>query len=83
MIKEENNNEFDLQFAAAELMGVLFKTHIGFVANIVLKLQNEVLPAAFASNDQKRRKFALFVLDDMVEHLGPTYFSQEQFYSIV
>lgn len=77
MIKEENNNEFDLQFAAAELMGILFKTHINFVASLVQKLQTEIIPSAFTSPDQKRRKFGLFVLDDMVEHLGPTYFNQE------
>lgn len=35
MIKEENNNEFDLQFAAAELMGILMKTHINFIGNLV------------------------------------------------
>ena len=38
-----------------------------------------MLPAAFGSGDQKRLKFAIFVLDDMVEHLGPTYFSPEDF----
>lgn len=38
LVKEENNNEFDLQFAAAELMGILFKTHISFVADIVQRL---------------------------------------------
>ena len=27
LIKQENSNEFDLQVAAAELMGALFKTH--------------------------------------------------------
>jgi hypothetical protein len=83
MIKEENNNEFDLQFAAAEFMGILFKTHISFVAELVQRLQTEVLPHAFASDDQKRRKFGLFVLDDMVEHLGPTYFTQNDFNTIV
>ena len=51
MIKEENNNEFDLQFAAAELIGILFKTHINFVANLVSKLQTEIIPAAFGSTD--------------------------------
>ena len=35
MIKEENNNEFDLQFATAELMGILFKTHTEYVGNLV------------------------------------------------
>lgn len=42
-----------------------------------------MLPAAFQSNEQKRKKFGLFVLDDMVEHLGPTYFTQDQFSMIV
>ncbi len=64
-------------------MGILFKTHISFVNEIVTRLQTELLPAAFASTDQKRRKFGLFVLDDMVEHLGPTYFTQENFNTIV
>ena len=35
LIKEENSNEFDLQIAAAELMGVLFKTHKQFVDPLV------------------------------------------------
>jgi len=35
LIKEENSNEFDLQIAAAELMGVLFKTHSQFVSGLV------------------------------------------------
>lgn len=38
LVKEENNNEFDLQFAAAELMGIFFKTHRNFVGNLVAKL---------------------------------------------
>jgi len=83
MIKEENNNEFDLQFATAELMGILFKTHVEYVADLVASLQTQMLPAAFQSGDQKRKKFGLFVLDDMVEHLGPGYFTQEQFGMIV
>ena len=83
MIKEENSNEFDLQIAAAELMGALFKTHKQFVNGLVMKLRNEVIPECFASNEQKRFKFALFILDDMVEHLGPTYFTPEDFQSIV
>ena len=35
LIKEENSNEFDLQIAAAELMGILFKTHKTFVNPLV------------------------------------------------
>lgn len=83
LIKEENSNEFDLQIAAAELMGALFKTHRDFVAPLVQRLRTELIPACFASSEQKRYKFALFILDDMVEHLGPSYFSQEDFMAIV
>lgn len=83
LLKEENSNEHDLQLAAAELMGVLFKTHKESVAPLVEKLRNEVLVAAFTSGEQKRLKFAIFILDDMVEHLGPAYFSAEDFSSIV
>lgn len=83
LIKEENSNEFDLQIAAAELMGGLFKTHKQFVGGLVQKLRNEIIPECFASQEQKRFKFAIFILDDMVEHLGPSYFSPEDFQSIV
>ena len=83
LIKEENSNEFDLQVAAAELMGSLFKTHKDSVSDLVQCLRNDVIPACFASSEQKRYKFALFILDDMIEHLGPSYFSAEDFQSIV
>lgn len=83
LIKEENSNEFDLQVAAAELMGALFKTHRESVSGLVARLRNEVIPACFSSSEQKRYKFALFILDDMIEHLGPSYFSPEDFQSIV
>ena len=83
LIKEENSNEFDLQIAAAELMGTLFKTHREFVAPLVQRLRSEIIPACFASTEQKRFKFALFILDDMVEHLGPSYFSEADFMTIV
>lgn len=83
LIKEENSNEFDLQIAAAELMGALFKTHKDFVGTLVQRLRSEIIPDCFASNEQKRFKFALFILDDMVEHLGPSYFSPEDFQTIV
>lgn len=83
LIKEEGQAEYDLQLTAAELLGILFKTHKSMVADIVTKLRTEMLVAAFGSNNQKRYKFALFVLDDMVEHLGPTYFSHEDYSMIV
>ena len=83
LIEHENADEYDLQIAAAELMGALFKTHRDFVGEVVQRLRGELIPACFASNENKRFKFALFILDDMVEHLGPTYFSPEDFSTIV
>lgn len=75
LIKGENSNEYDLQIAVAELIGILFKTHKESVANLVQRLRNEVIPSSFACNETKRQKFALFLIDDMIEHLGPAYFS--------
>lgn len=43
MIKEEGNNEYDLQFSAAELLGSLFKTHRPMVGNIVQQLRTTTL----------------------------------------
>ena len=51
LLKEENNNEHDLQLAAAELIGILFKTHKNDVAPLVQKLRSEVLVQAFTSGD--------------------------------
>lgn len=43
MIKDEGNNEYDLQFSAAELLGGLFKTHKPMVGNIVQQLRTTIL----------------------------------------
>ncbi len=43
LLKEEGNNEYDLQLAAAELIGSLFKTHKPYVANIVATLRSTTL----------------------------------------
>ena len=83
LIKEENSNEYDLQIAAAELMSSLFKTHRDMISGLVATLRTDLIPGCFASNEQKRYKVGLYILDDMVEHLGPTYFSPEDFQQIV
>lgn len=64
-------------------MGTLFKHAKEFVGPIVETLRQQTLPAAFQSNVQKRLKFAIFVLDDMIEHLGPSYFPEPDFMTIV
>lgn len=71
VIKEENNNEYDLQLSIAEIIGILFKTHGILCANIINELFTNILPQAIQTNEKQKTKFALFVLDDMVEFLGP------------
>lgn len=83
LLKEEGKNEYDLQLCAAELLGSLFKTHQPFVADLVNTLRTVTLNGAFTSGIQKRLKFGLFVLDDMVEHLGPSYFNPADYMVIV
>ena len=83
LLKEENNNEHDLQLTIAEMFGALFKTHKELVGPLVQELRANVLPNAFNSEEQKRNKFGIFILDDMVEHLGPAYFGENDFNTIV
>ena len=83
LLKEEGKNEYDLQLCAAELLGSLFKTHKQFVGDLVTTLRTQTLNDAFNSGVQKRLKFGLFVLDDMVEHLGPSYFAPNDYMVIV
>lgn len=64
------------------MVGVLMKTHADKVNSLVGELQTRVIPFAFQSGEQKRQKFALFILDDIVEHLGPKYFSETDFMTI-
>ena len=49
LIKEEGSQEYDLQLAAAELMGTLFKTHSNMVAELVYTLRTQTLDQAFKS----------------------------------
>ena len=47
LIKDESNNEYDLQIAAAELLGTLFKHAKQHVGPMVETLRQHTLPAAF------------------------------------
>lgn len=71
IIKEENRNEYDLQLSLAEMIGIIFKTHKEFSRNLLTELFNNILPEALSSEEKEKQKFALFVLDDMIEFLGP------------
>ena len=71
VIKEENNNEYDLQLSVAEIMGILFKTHGVICSSLIQELIQNILPQALGSSEKQKTKFGLFVMDDMVEFLGP------------
>lgn len=76
IIKEENNNEYDLQLSIAEVLGVLFKTHPQLSSGILNILFTDILQQAISSDLKQKNKFALFIMDDMVEFLGPQILGQ-------
>ena len=57
----------------AEILGVLFKTHRDHCQNLVQQLLNVYLPKVAQDTSKAKVKFLLFILDDMVEFLGPDY----------
>lgn len=73
MIKEENRSEFDLQLTLSEIIGILFKTHKPKIGNLLNQLFTELLPNALNSDKKEKQKFALFILDDMIEFLSADY----------
>lgn len=71
LLDEENSTEEDLQIAVAELIGSLFKTHKEMTLPLVELLYNEVLAKVLQPTlSEKMHKFGLFLIDDMIEHLG-------------
>jgi hypothetical protein len=72
ILKEENKNEYDLQLSLAEIIGIIFKTHKELSGNLVTELFTNILPGAINNEEKEKQKFALFILDDMVEFLGPS-----------
>jgi hypothetical protein len=52
-------------------MGILFKTHGVICSSLIQELIQNILPQALASSEKQKTKFGLFVMDDMVEFLGP------------
>ena len=71
VIKEENKNEFDLQLSVAEILGIIFKTHGVYCGNLLNELFTNIIPPALSSEEKSKNKFAIYLMDDMVEFLGP------------
>ena len=54
LIKEENNNEYDLQLSLAEIIGIIFKTHKELSGPLVSELFASVLPNAIANEEKQK-----------------------------
>lgn len=57
-------------------MGIVFKTAKELVGPLTTQLFATILPAAISNSEKQKQKFALFVLDDMVEFLGYQYLGE-------
>ena len=68
--------EYDLQLSIQELLGILFKTHAMLCQGLVNEIFNSILPPAMNSKEKQKNKFALYMMDDMVEYLGPQFLGQ-------
>lgn len=76
LVKEENKSEHDLQLSIAEIFGALFKTHKHLCSNILSALFTGWIPNALNNADKVKQKFGLYILDDMIEFLGPEILGQ-------
>jgi predicted RNA-binding protein Jag len=83
MLKEENKLEHELQLSIAEVFGILFKHHKQFCAGITDSLLSNVLPKMIQIDEKNKKKFALFVMDDMVEFLGVDVLGADRYNQVV
>lgn len=77
VIKEENNNEYDLQLSIAEIFGIIFKTHGSLSVNLLQVLFNQLIPPALGSEEKQKLKFGIYILVDMMEYLGQNILGQQ------
>ena len=52
-------------------MGILFKTHGNLCSALINELFTNIVPQALSSQEKQKTKFGLFIMDDMIEFLGP------------
>jgi len=71
MLEETNKLEDELHLSLAELIGTLFKVYKEQTLPLAKLIYTAILPKAL-SDDQpiNLKKFGLFLIDDMIEHLG-------------
>ena len=79
-MEEEMKVEDELQIAISETFGVLFKTHKDQCKLLVETLFGQLLPDYLSEGKPDiKKKFALFVIVDLIEHLGLDRIDEAQF----
>lgn len=82
LFNEEIKQEEEVQVAISEVFGILFKTHTDMTIPIAEHLIVTVLPGVLKPKmSENSYKFAIFMIDDLVEYLGYNRLAQhwEQF----
>jgi hypothetical protein len=71
MLDATNKLEDELHLALAELIGTLFKVYKELTIPLAKLIYREILPKVLnADLPMNLQKFGLFLIDDMIEHLG-------------
>lgn len=70
LMKEENELEDDLQISISEVFGAIFQTHKPNIGPLLNIITTEYLPNCLKETNDTFNKFGLFVICDLIEHLG-------------
>jgi len=71
MLDATNNLEDELHLALAELIGTLFKVYKEITLPLAKMIYRDILPTVLNKDlPMNIQKFGLFLIDDMIEHLG-------------
>ena len=83
VFKDELKEENELQVALVELIGILFKTHKQYCGPLAEKILKEILPNLENSDDKGKQKLVIYLIDDMIEFLGPDFLTQDVYQKLV
>lgn len=70
IIEGDNQLEDEFVLEVANIIGVLFKTYKQRVLPVFAQVMNELILPAAKDNNPKSKHFAMFLIDDAVEHIG-------------
>lgn len=81
LFDEEIKQEEEVQVAVSEVIGMLFKTHKDITLPLANYLITNILPNILKPGQSDNTyKLAIFMIDDMVEHLGYDRLQSNWFY---